>query len=48
MFYRFNLRSYELLNILEFSSFRKRMSVIVRTDKGKLLLLCKGADRFAV
>ncbi|ONK81340.1 uncharacterized protein A4U43_C01F27980 [Asparagus officinalis] len=37
-------RSYRLLNILEFSSTRKRMSVIVKTDEGKLLLLTKGAD----
>lgn len=37
-------RSYKLLNILEFSSSRKRMSVIVRNEAGKLLLLCKGAD----
>ncbi|XP_071741463.1 putative phospholipid-transporting ATPase 9 [Rutidosis leptorrhynchoides] len=38
------VRSYELLNVLEFNSTRKRMSVIVRDDEGKLLLLCKGAD----
>uniref|UniRef100_A0A2N9GMQ2 Uncharacterized protein n=1 Tax=Fagus sylvatica TaxID=28930 RepID=A0A2N9GMQ2_FAGSY len=38
-------RSYKLLNVLEFSSSRKRMSVIVRSEKGKLLLLSKGADR---
>ncbi|ONK66265.1 uncharacterized protein A4U43_C06F5920 [Asparagus officinalis] len=37
-------RSYRLLNILEFNSTRKRMSVIVETDDGKLLLLTKGAD----
>ncbi|KAJ7956556.1 Phospholipid-transporting ATPase [Quillaja saponaria] len=37
-------RSYQLLNILEFSSSRKRMSVIIRNKEGKLLLLCKGAD----
>ncbi|KAL6011004.1 putative phospholipid-transporting ATPase 9 [Asimina triloba] len=37
-------RSYELLNILEFNSTRKRMSVIVRDEEGQLLLLCKGAD----
>ncbi|KAK8938440.1 putative phospholipid-transporting ATPase 9 [Platanthera zijinensis] len=37
-------RSYQLLNILEFSSARKRMSVIVRSPEGKLLLLSKGAD----
>lgn len=38
-------RSYDLLNILEFSSARRRMSVIVRNEEGQLLLLCKGADR---
>ncbi|KAL3831113.1 hypothetical protein ACJIZ3_019915 [Penstemon smallii] len=37
-------RSYMLLNVLEFNSSRKRMSVIVRDEEGKLLLLCKGAD----
>ncbi|XP_028556647.1 putative phospholipid-transporting ATPase 9 isoform X2 [Dendrobium catenatum] len=37
-------RSYKLLNILEFNSARKRMSVIVRSPEGKLLLLSKGAD----
>lgn len=37
-------RSYELLNVLEFSSSRKRMSVIVRDEEDQLLLLCKGAD----
>ncbi|MGH0181956.1 UNVERIFIED_CONTAM: hypothetical protein FKN15_018838 [Acipenser sinensis] len=37
-------QSYELLNVLEFSSSRKRMSVIVRTPSGKLRLYCKGAD----
>lgn len=39
------LRSYQLLNVLEFSSARKRMSVIVRNEEGKILLLSKGADR---
>ncbi|KAL9684673.1 hypothetical protein QQ045_022114 [Rhodiola kirilowii] len=37
-------RSYKLLNVLEFSSARKRMSAIVRNEEGKLYLLCKGAD----
>ncbi|XP_047960160.1 putative phospholipid-transporting ATPase 9 [Salvia hispanica] len=37
-------RSYNLLSILEFNSARKRMSVIVRDEEGKLMLLCKGAD----
>ncbi|XP_078072929.1 phospholipid-transporting ATPase IA isoform X5 [Mustelus asterias] len=35
---------YELLNVLEFTSNRKRMSVIVRMPSGKLRLYCKGAD----
>ncbi|CDZ96254.1 phospholipid-translocating atpase [Phaffia rhodozyma] len=37
---------YELLNVLEFTSARKRMSVILRKldDEGKLFLLIKGAD----
>ncbi|KAK9271574.1 hypothetical protein L1049_001935 [Liquidambar formosana] len=37
-------RIYELLDVLEFSSSRKRMSVIVRNPENQLLLLCKGAD----
>lgn len=37
------VRDYELLHVLEFSTSRKRMSVIVRSE-GNLLLLCKGAD----
>ncbi|XP_049502699.1 phospholipid-transporting ATPase IB-like isoform X2 [Panthera uncia] len=36
--------TFEILNILEFSSNRKRMSVIVQTPTGKLRLYCKGAD----
>ncbi|KAK7306980.1 hypothetical protein VNO77_39646 [Canavalia gladiata] len=37
-------RTYKLLNVLEFNSSRKRMSVIVKDEEGKILLLCKGAD----
>ncbi|XP_072152042.1 phospholipid-transporting ATPase IA isoform X4 [Bemisia tabaci] len=37
-------RKYEILNVLEFTSARKRMSVIVRTESGQLKLFCKGAD----
>ncbi|WOH15411.1 hypothetical protein DCAR_0934949 [Daucus carota subsp. sativus] len=37
-------RVYEVLNVLEFNSSRKRMSVIIKDEEGKLLLLCKGAD----
>ncbi|RDX76684.1 putative phospholipid-transporting ATPase 9, partial [Mucuna pruriens] len=37
-------RTYKLLNVLEFNSSRKRMSVIVKDEEGRILLLCKGAD----
>ena len=39
-----NRESYVPLKVLEFSSSRKRMSVIVKTSDGRLLLLSKGAD----
>ncbi|KAH6937135.1 hypothetical protein HPB50_025756 [Hyalomma asiaticum] len=35
---------YEILNVIEFTSTRKRMSVVVRTPQGKIKLFCKGAD----
>ena len=38
------LRRYQLLEVIEFDSTRKRMSVIVRTPEGKILVICKGAD----
>ncbi|OAD03030.1 hypothetical protein MUCCIDRAFT_126583, partial [Mucor lusitanicus CBS 277.49] len=38
-------KKYELLNVLEFNSTRKRMSVIIRPhDSDRIVLLCKGAD----
>lgn len=37
-------REYKILNLLEFSSKRKRMSVIVQDEDGQILLFCKGAD----
>ncbi|KAH9615990.1 hypothetical protein KSS87_005366 [Heliosperma pusillum] len=40
-----SVRQYELLDILEFTSDRKRMSVVVRDlQNGKIILLSKGAD----
>ncbi|CAM8938245.1 unnamed protein product [Rhodiola kirilowii] len=36
--------SYEILNVLEFNSTRKRQSVVCRYPDGKLVLYCKGAD----
>lgn len=38
-------REYKVLNLLEFTSKRKRMSVIVRDEDGQIFLFCKGADR---
>ncbi|XP_030750728.1 probable phospholipid-transporting ATPase IA isoform X1 [Sitophilus oryzae] len=35
---------YEVLTVLEFTSARKRMSVIVKDPQGKIKLYCKGAD----
>lgn len=37
-------KRYKLLNVLEFTSARKRMTVIVRSEEGKYLVICKGAD----
>ncbi|KAF8726933.1 hypothetical protein HU200_019419 [Digitaria exilis] len=37
-------RSYKILNVLEFNSARKRMSVIVKNEEGKTFLFSKGAD----
>ncbi|KAH1207582.1 putative phospholipid-transporting ATPase 4 [Glycine max] len=37
-------REYKILNLLDFTSKRKRMSVIVRDEEGNIILFCKGAD----
>ncbi|KAL0929774.1 phospholipid-transporting atpase [Colletotrichum truncatum] len=36
--------TFEILDIIEFNSKRKRMTIIVRCPDGRLLLICKGAD----
>ncbi len=33
-----------MLNVIEFSSARKRMTIIVRDEEGRILAMCKGAD----
>ena len=38
------VKKFKLLNIIEFDSARKRMSVIVRTPEDEILIICKGAD----
>lgn len=35
---------FELLHVCEFNSTRKRMSVVMKTSTGKIMLYCKGAD----
>lgn len=37
-------KKFEILNVLEFTSTRKRMSVIARDGRGEIKLYCKGAD----
>ncbi|CAL0332437.1 unnamed protein product [Lupinus luteus] len=37
-------REYKILNLLDFTSKRKRMSVIVHDEEGSIILFCKGAD----
>lgn len=37
-------QKYKLLNVIEFNSTRKRMTVIVRSQDGKIRVMCKGAD----
>ena len=36
--------NYKVLNVLEFNSKRKRMSVILRSPENKIIILTKGAD----
>ena len=38
------VKLYKLLNLIEFDSTRKRMTVVVRTPENKILVICKGAD----
>lgn len=38
------LLKFEILNVIEFTSSRKRMSVIVKTPENKIMLMTKGAD----
>ncbi|KAL6873078.1 phospholipid-translocating P-type ATPase [Trichoderma novae-zelandiae] len=35
---------YDILDIIEFSSARKRMSIVVRYPDGRISVICKGAD----
>ncbi|GAA0140956.1 primary active transporter [Lithospermum erythrorhizon] len=37
-------REYKVLSLLDFTSKRKRMSIIIQDENGQIFLLCKGAD----
>uniref|UniRef100_A0A1A7XM33 Phospholipid-transporting ATPase n=1 Tax=Iconisemion striatum TaxID=60296 RepID=A0A1A7XM33_9TELE len=39
-----DVEKYDLLHVLNFDPVRRRMSVIVRSGSGEMLLFCKGAD----
>lgn len=39
---------YEILNVLEFTSTRKRMSIICRDSQQRIKLFCKGADTVSI
>uniref|UniRef100_A0A8C7FXD9 Phospholipid-transporting ATPase n=1 Tax=Oncorhynchus kisutch TaxID=8019 RepID=A0A8C7FXD9_ONCKI len=39
-----DVETYELLHVLNFDPVRRRMSVIVRSNCGDIMLFCKGAD----
>lgn len=38
------LIKFQLLNVIEFTSTRKRMTIVVRTSEGRILVITKGAD----
>ncbi|KAH0594627.1 hypothetical protein MHUMG1_07461 [Metarhizium humberi] len=38
------VESYQVLDVIEFSSKRKRMSIIIRMPNGRICVFCKGAD----
>ncbi|KAI1391692.1 phospholipid-translocating P-type ATPase [Hypoxylon trugodes] len=40
--------TYEVLDVIEFSSKRKRMSIIIRMPDGRICVFCKGADNVVI
>jgi len=41
-------RNYQILQVLEFDSSRKRMSIIIRFPDGSIRLICKGAESHVI
>lgn len=42
--YRGKKLTYELLNLIEFDSARKRMTSVVKSPDGRIIVMTKGAD----
>lgn len=42
------IEEYQVLDVIEFSSKRKRMSIIIRMPDGRICVFCKGADNVIV
>ncbi|KAI0158039.1 phospholipid-translocating P-type ATPase [Hypoxylon sp. FL1284] len=40
--------TYEVLDVVEFSSKRKRMSIVIRMPDGRICVFCKGADNVMI
>ncbi|KAI5857450.1 phospholipid-translocating P-type ATPase [Durotheca rogersii] len=40
--------TYEVLDVVEFSSKRKRMSIVIRMPDGRICVFCKGADNILI
>ncbi|KAI1414424.1 phospholipid-translocating P-type ATPase [Hypoxylon sp. FL1857] len=40
--------TYEVLDVIEFSSKRKRMSIVIRMPDGRVCVFCKGADNIMI
>ncbi|KAI1358505.1 hypothetical protein F5Y08DRAFT_321671 [Xylaria arbuscula] len=40
----YSTETYSILKVIEFSSNRKRMSIVVRMPDGRICVICKGAD----
>lgn len=38
------LETYQVLDVIDFSSSRKRMSIVIRMPNGRICVFCKGAD----
>lgn len=42
------VQKFQLLNVIEFTSTRKRMTIVVRTPDNQILVITKGADSIII